>query len=434
MSQEVARSLEPSTQFWCFEVLRGNCFWAWQNFRWNRKSHEPLDGDFKPMRWAIVADDLTGAADSAVAFADRGIATTVWLCEPKEFPDGTCCSVDADARWRNEKSAAIAVSEFVRKLRTADWIMLKIDSTLRGFVGAMVKAAWQSSGRKWALIAPAVPKQGRKVVNGKLFVHGRPVTEIDLAKEQPAPVTTPSVMERVRNTGLDKFPLEHLGLEVTKHHNLLTQAIERAAMNGVGLICDAETDRDLTSIVRVAIKASTKPLFVGASGLARALAKVTGGNFVKRKLTFQTKPNRVLVIVGSQQTLAREQLEFLAAKGIPVTKMSGETLPDLPEARISAISLNPDRLLNFVARSRAPDANFLTRFDALVIVGGLTARAIFDALGVKRWDLLGSLLSGMPFGVVQSRNKTLLVTTKAGGFGTKQTLWRAVVRLEKMAL
>jgi uncharacterized protein YgbK (DUF1537 family) len=40
--------------------------------------------------------------------------------------------------------------------------MLKIDSTLKGFVGAMVKAAWEASGRDWVLTAPAVP-------NGKLI-------------------------------------------------------------------------------------------------------------------------------------------------------------------------------------------------------------------------------------------------------------------------
>ncbi len=396
-----------------------------------------LGGDLKPMRWAIVADDLTGAADSAVAFADRGIETTVWLCEPEEFPDGTCCSVDVDVRWRDEKDAAGKISKFARKLRNADGLMLKIDSTLRGFVGAMVQAAWKSSGRKWALIAPAVPKQGRKVVNGELFVLGKLVTEIDLAREQPAPVTTPSVAKRLVNTGLDMFPLEHLSLEAVRHRDRLTQTVEQAAINGFGLICDAETDKDLMHIVCSTIKAPTQPLFIGASGLAQALAKVKIRDFVKRKISFPT-PSRILIIVGSQQTLAREQLKFLAEKGIPIGETDSESLPNLAGEEVFAVALkiSLQRHLSPNPRCQVFSPKFRKWLksipvDALIIVGGLTARAIFEALGVKRWDLLGSLLLGMPIGVAQLRHKTLLVATKAGGFGTKQTLWRAVVAIKK---
>ncbi|MCX7969276.1 MAG: four-carbon acid sugar kinase family protein [Armatimonadetes bacterium] len=425
------------------------------------------------MRWAIVADDLTGAADAAVVFADRGIETTVWLCEPEEFPDGTCCSVDTNSRWQDAESAAKAVRKHVRKLQNTDWLMLKIDSTLRGFVGAMVQAAWQSSKRKWALIAPSVPKQGRKVVNGKLFVHEQLVTELDLAKEQPAPITTPSVSERLRETGLDKFPLEHLNIEVVRHSNRLAQTIEWATTKGIGLICDAETDKDLERIVSAAVKSSTQPLFVGASGLAKALAKVTEKPKIEATLrigilpdrvrrvresalrdrgkirrciisTIQMRPSKILVIVGSQQTLARKQLGFLAAKGVPVTEMSDLNLSNLPDAKVSAVLLKPDNfLLKFALQTQKHSlagacfqllsAELLRRFDALIIVGGLTARTIFDLLDVKRWDLMGSLISGMPFGIVHLRNRKLLVATKAGGFGTRQTLWRAVVALNEIS-
>lgn len=414
------------------------------------------------MNWAIIADDLTGAADSAAVFADCGVKTTVWLCEPKEFSDGSCCSVDAHARWRDEKSAARAIGDFVRKLRTADWLMLKIDSTLRGFVGAMVQAAWQSSGRKWALITPAVPKQGRKVVNGRLFVHGQLITEIDLAKEQPAPVTTPSIAQRLVDTGLDKFRLEYLPLETVRQPNRLVQAIEQAATNGVGLICDAEIDKDLVCIVSAAVSAPTQPLFVGASGIAQALAKVTGNSKVgdirraglppsrisarwkvcspkTRVRELQLRPSQILVIVGSQQTLAKEQLKFLAAKGVPISEVGGENLPDLSDAEVSAVLLkialqehlspNPQSQVLSPKFRKWLKSNLA---DALVIVGGLTARAIFEVLGIKRWDLLGSLLPGVPFGVVQLPHKTLLVATKAGGFGTKQTLWRATVELKQI--
>ncbi len=390
------------------------------------------------MRWAIVADDLTGAADAAVVFADRGISTTVWLCEPRKFPDGTCCSVDANARWRDAKSAAEAIGKHIGKLLTANWLMLKIDSTLRGFVGSMVQAAWQASGRKWALIIPAVPKQGRKVINGKLFVHGQLVTEIDLAKEKPAPVTTPFVAERLRSTGLDKFSLENLTLEVVRQRNLLVQAIERAAADGLGLICDAETEKDLERIVSVAVKLPNQPLFVGASGLANALAKVTGKNSIKRRASLEFHPNRILVVVGSQQVVARKQVEFLAEEGVPVFEVKGENLPNLLKAKVSAVLLEPNWILSLSPhpQKRCQTVAKFRRWlkssaaDALIIVGGLTARAVFEAFGTSNWDLFGSLASGVPFGIARFCGRRLLVATKAGGFGTEKTLWQVVRKLQ----
>lgn len=380
------------------------------------------------MRWAIVADDLTGAADAAVPFADRGIETTVWLCEPKEFPNGTCCSVDTDARQKGAENAAKVISKYVRSLRIAEWLVVKIDSTLRGFVGAMVERAWQASGRKWALILPAIPKQGRKIVNGELFVHGKPVTELDLAREKPAPVTTPSILERLKDTGLEKLRLEHLTLEVVRYRDSLAQAIEWAAMNKVGLICDAETDNDLIRIVSFAAKAPTQPLFVGASGLTNALAKVTGKNFVKRKPSSQLSPNRILIVVGSQQTLARRQVKFLASKGVPIGEIGDENLVNRDVVALQLKISEPSSIgVNFRQWLKS------NWFDALVIVGGLTARTIFDSLKVRRWNLLGSLLPGMPLGLVQLHYRNLLVATKAGGFGTKQTLWRAILALKCQA-
>ncbi|MDT7972894.1 MAG: four-carbon acid sugar kinase family protein, partial [Armatimonadota bacterium] len=122
------------------------------------------------MRWGIVADDLTGAADAAAPFATAGLRTCVVL-EPVVLPKRyDCIALDAEARWRTADEAAERIASFVAKLRDADGLMLKVDSTLRGFVGAMVKAAWQASRRHWALFAPAVPTQGRLVRDGQLFV------------------------------------------------------------------------------------------------------------------------------------------------------------------------------------------------------------------------------------------------------------------------
>ena len=388
------------------------------------------------MRWSIVADDLTGAADAAVMFADAGIKTTVWLDKPEDFPEGSCCSVDADARWRDCRTASQLIRQHVSALSGADWLMLKIDSTLRGFVGAMVQAAWEASGRDWVLVAPAVPKQGRIVKCGHLFVRGKPVTETDLAQERPAPIMTSSVPERLRQTDFTTEGICCVSLSEVKKGRSLKEKVMWASSNSSCLICDAESDKDLHRLMFAVLKSSSRPLLVGASGLAKALVQATVTKRQKAK-TLPFRPQKLLVIVGSQQTLAQQQLKFLKAKGIPVTEASWTKKLNLPDEKAVAVRLNlgdelsrkkfaqlrhwlMDCLMDWFEREP---------LNALIVVGGLTARMTFEALGARQWDLLCSLLPGMPLGLVQIGERTLLVATKAGGFGTERTLWQAIGKL-----
>ncbi|EHL95733.1 hypothetical protein HMPREF9946_05094, partial [Acetobacteraceae bacterium AT-5844] len=56
-----------------------------------------------PQRWLILADDLTGAADCAIAFARRGLEASVGWHGAEEAsqrlaPAGAVLAVDADSR------------------------------------------------------------------------------------------------------------------------------------------------------------------------------------------------------------------------------------------------------------------------------------------------------------------------------------------------
>lgn len=390
------------------------------------------------MKWAIVADDLTGAADASVVFADKGVETTVWLTEPKGFAENGCCSVDTDTRWREFDVASRLIRKCVSILKRSRWLMLKIDSTLRGFVGSMVQSAWEASGRRWALVVPAVPQQGRIVKDGQLLVHGKPVSETNLAAEKPAPIRSDSIIERLLETGFQGKRLKHIPLTKVRQRERLTEAFEWAMTNEACLVCDAVTDKDLGSIISAATMGPFPPLLVGASGLAKALSEATGTKGKKRGFPYLPfRPKRLLIVVGSQQTLAQRQLEFLRTKGVPVTEASFSDLPNLPAEPVLAVKLKVDENLNEegIAKARRDVKRQLGRWqaakiwDALLVVGGLTARLIFEALKVKQWELVGSLLSGMPLGLVRFGECTLPIATKAGGFGNEQTLWQAIDKL-----
>ena len=62
------------------------------------------------------------------------------------------------------------------------------------------------------------------------------------------------------------------------------------------------------------------------------------------------------------------------------------------------------------------------RVGALVVTGGETARAVFEAWGVNRLRLIGEVEAGLPFSITSGWSRELPVLTKAGAFGGPETL------------
>jgi uncharacterized protein YgbK (DUF1537 family) len=67
--------------------------------------------------------------------------------------------------------------------------------------------------------------------------------------------------------------------------------------------------------------------------------------------------------------------------------------------------------------------------EALVATGGDTAVAILRALDQPVVRVMGDLLPGIPYGRIAAAGRPLWLVTKAGGFGTRDTLVEIVERL-----
>jgi uncharacterized protein YgbK (DUF1537 family) len=115
------------------------------------------------MRCAVIADDLTGACDSAVQFAARGLRTVVALEGPV---DADVVAYSTDSRDRPLPT--------MPAVATGSLIFKKIDSTLRGNTRAEILAALDAYGFDTAVVNPAFPEMGRIVENGWLRVTTDP--------------------------------------------------------------------------------------------------------------------------------------------------------------------------------------------------------------------------------------------------------------------
>jgi len=138
----------------------------------------------------IVADDLTGACDAAVAFAaGRGSVSRVQ-------------AVSTESRDLTEREIVQRMQSIARAEGHADLIFKKIDSTLRGNVHAEITAAMDAFQCNGAIITPAFPDMGRSVQDGHLHVDGVRVRHAGTG-----------MLDAVTNEDLDRLVAEGLKLE-----------------------------------------------------------------------------------------------------------------------------------------------------------------------------------------------------------------------------
>ena len=143
-------------------------------------------------RYAIIADDLTGAGDVGVQFSYAGLRTRT-LCDARlpVWPAGIdTVVVDTHSRGLAPTAAYAAVAAAAQVLHAAGarLVYKKIDSTLRGALGAELDAALDVSGATLAVVCPAYPANGRTLVDGILAVDGQPVAQTPIGRDPIAPV------------------------------------------------------------------------------------------------------------------------------------------------------------------------------------------------------------------------------------------------------
>ena len=386
----------------------------------------------EPPRVLIVADDLTGAMDSAGPFAALGVETWVVAspmhCDPASLKSARVVSVNTDTRHLPQVQAVARVHEIVRHLGVSgfDIIVKKIDSTLRGNVVAETLALLDLSGRSQAVVAAAFPAQGRTVRKGIVHVEGKPLAQTSFAKDALAPPPLAPLQE--------VFAAAKPGLRVAAA--VPTDAFDA----GIDIwIADSEIDADLTRIVGTLVARMNTVMMVGSAGLTRALALVCfNGHSASSDLQHVT--GTIVFAVGSRAARSAEQVDYLAAE--PDTKVLRAPNGRLQSAEISsarnlvlqatADDAGHEGVAERVAADMARHAIEIARSahaQALVVTGGDTAIAILAASNNPALQVLGDLMPGIPYARIRLEGAPIWLVTKAGGFGGRDTFREIARRL-----
>lgn len=231
-------------------------------------------------RLGAVADDYTGAVDVAATLREAGARVELHLGVPppeRAGADGDVVVVGLKTRSVEAGAAAEASVAAARWLLAVGAARLfqkyssTFDSTDAGNIGPVADALCAELRRRGnppavVLFCPAVPRYGRTVYQGHLFVGDRLVSEAGMH-----PLTPRTDADLVRR--LARQTREGVGL---LRHQALTggadgarAALDRLAAAGVRyVVADAVDDADLAVLGQVA---RAHPLVTGAAGLATAL-------------------------------------------------------------------------------------------------------------------------------------------------------------------
>lgn len=375
-------------------------------------------------RLAIIADDLTGAADAAAAFAPQ-LATYVSL-RLSETPGTEVIAIATGGRDLPLPQAIDRSRAAATALASSDLVFCKIDSTLRGHPVELLDAVRAASGRKRVVIAPAFPAEGRTTLGGRQLLRGAPLEQTPFA----AQVATSDLRALWPAAG-------HVPLATLRASTRDANPLAGAEL----VVADAATDEDLRLIALLSTQAGFQ-LLCGSAGLARVIP-VTEESRREGQSPVQEPPRGpALIVAGSQHEATARQVEALRRQEIAVFPAKAWREAAAQLERGFTVALTTDGMADpvdqpLVARRVAAWAGELlqrVRVAGLVLTGGEVAAAVLGAAGARGLWLAGELAPGLPLGNLDGgRFGGLPVATKAGGFGGPEALVELADSVSRLA-
>ncbi len=342
----------------------------------------------------IVADDLTGSADAALPFWRAGRRCHVVFDPAAPWPANPgVLSICTHTRAMDESAARNTVAAVAARLPADATVFKKIDSTLRGWIGAESSALLAALPGRTAVLAPCYPTKGRSVGDDGIYrVGGTPLAATEFAAEiagLPADSTLPGF--------------------VARHFGAHAPAVR---------VIPATTDAGFAASVATV---TAPALWIGSPGLAIALAGPASRPQPAAPAPTALPAAPVVVAAGSRRSLTARQVDHLMRT---VRPDGGRTLHLLG---VDAAGYDPARsaaCADDLGRRAAETARSVGA-SALILTGGDIAAATCRHLGVTAAEIVDEIEDGLPV----LRAGPWLLVTKAGGFGDDHSLVRAYAKL-----
>ena len=378
---------------------------------------------------AVIADDLTGAAEMAGIGLNHGLKTEVsTTVDPACTAELLIIATDTRSLPATE-ATEIMYALTVQLLRLQPrFIFKKIDSVLRGNIIDELKGHLSASDFKKALIIPGNPYHSKKLVDDTFYYNDAPIHLSGFANDPTFPAISSNIIQLLRADNN-----VHL---LKKHENLPSTGI---------MIGPAENEDDLKYWI---MQALPDALLAGSANLFTCLLEYL---IPSQKVTTPDPETtgRRLFVFGStfyqgKLNLANGMHNNIPVHYVPAATICAETSGDNVHALFAShvassivagnnaiIAINPDFIKNIkvdpalLSHKMADIVKQVidhTSLHELLIEGGATAWAILKRLNIQK--LYPSKLIAP--GVIHLRiagNNQLCLTLKPGSYPWPAPVW-----------
>jgi uncharacterized protein YgbK (DUF1537 family) len=257
-------------------------------------------------RMIILADDLTGANDTAIQFVNSGLSAVVITHAERFDPDFyngyDVIAVSTNSRGMSTVDAYNAVRKTIRKgkIRDRGFFYKKVDSVLRGNPGGELAAVIDEIGIPLVIVAPSFP------ANQSILKHGR-------LSSGTGVVDAVQVLSEGINRKVESIPLE----EVRRgEKSMVNYIMDHHAGGAAVFVADAVSDADLEMIYRASVGLGKPFILAGAAAMASHIAadmgNADGRPSWQADLISLRNNGPALVIAGTRQGETAAQITTLS--------------------------------------------------------------------------------------------------------------------------
>lgn len=409
-----------------------------------------------------VADDFSGASDAASFFVKEGIKTFLFNGIPEDdVQDSSEYIAVVIALKTRTQEISKAVSD---TLKAFDWLKKNgasqlfakycstFDSTKEGNIGPIIDGVLEKYNIKYTILCPALPVNGRTVINGHLYINDVPLNETHMKFHPLTPMWDSDISKLMEPQG--KYPCLKINYEMLeKSKEEILKTIEDFGQNKEHfyVIPDYIEEKHAIKIVDVF---GDLQLLTGGSGLMTQLGrKYSTTSSSKSEIISSCTTGKAIVLAGSCSKATLEQVENFKNKHGKYIKIEPAALlkgtqtkekiweyiinagedavlvysSDIPEKVGEAQKFGTQIVSDLLEQTTAYIAKKAVenRFNRIIVAGGETSGAITKVLGYDAYIVGDSIAPGVPV-MIPLRNKGIRLVLKSGNFGQKDFFTRAI--------
>lgn len=390
-----------------------------------------------------IADDFTGASDAASFLQKAGMKTVLFSGIPGSAMDLSEFDAVVVALKTRTEPVDEAVSHSMDVVR---WMEAQgvthyyfkycstFDSTREGNIGPIMDAALDYFNEPYTILCPALPVNGRCVIDGHLYVNGVPLHESPM-KDHPL---TPMWDSRIKNLmeAQSRYPVFELDSQALAGESVDSALSKwQTAHPHFYIVPDYQSREDGGNIARLFKHCR---ILSGGSGILEHLEK---------------RPQKGILLAGSCSKATLNQIDMYQKAGHPSYKIDPRKLwegeltvqqildyvkaypqeyvlvysSDAAENVRETQKLGKEQIAALLENTMSEIARLLVAegYRHIIVAGGETSGAVTKKLGYHAFQIGKSVAPGVPL-MVPVEDKDIRLVLKSGNFGQPDFFERAI--------